>query len=342
MITEQTTQPTAADPQIPTIASADDAVAALAGNIHEILGLEDKSHAPERARDEGGRFAKQQQEADEATEAEAEQAEEAEATAAADDEGDVIELPPEKEGEQPKRVPLAELIERANKAEAIERELAEVKNKPLVTPEVFDRATLKAVEAAQQYGHRLQQWVAANEPQPPHPAYGNPHSEHYDPDRYARGMAEYRAQVERYNGALQELERVGKETAERQEMLRLAEVNRHHATVREFWPELKDEKVARKVQTDLITHFGKYGMSAELIGSITHPAFYALAQAALKGLQYEAVKEQAAKVVQAKPKLIKGQARQPVSSNPQRDAAVSRFSKTRSDADAIAALAQIL
>ena len=341
--------PTSA-PAAPAAMSQDQAFDALADNIFGVLNMPEpgQERANERPRDEGGRFAKAQDDDAEPAESEAPAAE-GEANAAEPDEAekadpseDVIELPAEKEGDQPIRMPVSELIAKAKQAEAIEKELHELKNQPLVTPEVFDRATLKAVEVMQQYDRRLQQWMASNEPQPPHPAYGDPNSQHYDPDRYAREMTSYRERMQHYGAVTEEQQRVAAEMRQRQEVLRLAEVNRSRAVVQEFWPEIKDQKVAQKVQAELIQHFGKYGVTPEMIEEVTHPAFYALAKYALKGLQSEAVKEQAAKVVQAKPKLIKGQARQPVNPNKTRDDLFKRFEKSRNQDDALAIAAQLL
>ena len=345
------TQQVAQAPAAPV--SQADALDALADNIFGVMNIPEPEPRPRdgqyhdqqgRLR-ENGRFAKAETVEAEATEDAAEEAPAAKddaGAAEAEDGEDYIELPPEKEGDQPRREKLTDILARANKAAEVEAELHRVKNEPLVTPEVFDKAMLKAVEAAQQYTAKLDHWMRSFEPQQPHPALRNPNSPHYDPDRYAREFEAYQAQVDTYNRVAAEHQRAAKDLQERQEVLRLAQVNRNRAAVHEFWPELKDVKAAQKVQSDLVAGFGKYGVTPELIDSVDHPAFYALAKYALKGLQAEAVQEQAAKVVQAKPRLIKGQARQPVNPTKSRDDMLKRAEKTGSREDMLAIAEQLL
>lgn len=305
--------------------------AAIESNIYDILGMGGEPEAaPPSNRDETGKFKKP-----DAPEPVAEEAPEAVEATAEDDE-DYIEDVPEKEGEAPKRHKLSEVLQGFKKAQALEAELNEVKTRPIVVPEQFDQVIQQSVAAQQQMLARINQWKAVNEPQPPHPSYGNPNSPNYNPEAYARAMQNYHSDVERWNAVEQERQQIEHNANQQAQAVRIAQMQRNLAAIHEFWPEIKSEKAAQQVQADLVQHFGKYGMTKDLIAQIDHPAFYALAQVALKGLQSQATKEQVAKVVQAKPKLIKGQARQATPTNPNRAANFERLAKTGRAEDAYA------
>lgn len=343
------TQQTPSAPQ-PGATDVRNAVAEqMSDRIYDILGMDEPSQ-PQRepVRGPDGKFAKADDGEAEQVETEEVRAEagddEAESgkdegekkAAESDDDDPEVELPPEAEGKEPTRLKLSELVARATRAAAIEAELTDLKSKPIITPEQWDRSIEGMIASGQQYANALRQWQQTNIPQPPHPALSDPNSQHYDPDSYARQMHAYNREVQRWQDADAERQRVEGEVAQRARAKVAAQVQRHRAMVLEFWPELKSEEAAQRMQRDLIEKFGKYGMTADLIAEVDHPAFYALAKAALEGSQEKAVRDQVAKAVQARPKLIKGQARQTAPSNPTRDADFKRLAKTGRLEDAYA------
>lgn len=278
-------------------------------------------------RDEGGRFkprdaAKPEDDAAKPVEAEAKDE--------ADDTEDEIELPPEKEGDQPKRLKLSEVLARATRAEKLEAEVTELKNKPIVAPEQWDQGIAQAIQTAQHLASRMEQWQRVNMPVRPDPRQFNT----IEDLRAAEDW--YAHQVQQWQGVEAERQQIVDNQQKQERALAAARMQRNIAQIHEFWPEIKTKETAQKVQDDLVKGFGKFGMTADLINSVDHPAFFALAKYALKGLQTEAVKEQAAKVVQQRPKLIKGQARQATSTNP-RQQLFDRLAKSGSD-DVAAAL----
>jgi len=294
------------------------------GGIFEMMGLEDGKEPVER--DDSGRF---KGEAPEAKSPDKVEAKDAKADDQTDEDAeDEIEIPAEKEGEQPKRLKLSEVLDRAQRAEKLAAEVEDLKSKPIVAPEQWDRGIMEAVQVSQALTQRMAQWQQVNMPRQPDP-------------RNFHSIEELRAAQDWYNHQVQQWVAVDKERktleanqTKQAQAVEAAQRQRHLAQIQEFWPEIKGRETAQKVQDDLIKTYGKYGMTPELIGSISHPAFYALAKDALKGRQAEAVKEQVAKVVQAKPKLIKGQARQATPSKPDLSADFARLAKSGKAEDA--------
>lgn len=304
----------------------------FSGKIFDMLGMDEPAaQTPERG--DGGRFKPREPQAqtpeakapDAKPDATAEVAEQA-ASDEADE--DFIELPPEKDGAEPTKLKLSDVLDGFKKSQTLEAQLEEARTKPIIAPEQWDRGIAEAVNTAQTLAHKMEQWQRAFMPVQP------------DPRQYGT-MQEFQAATEYYNWQVQQWQAVDQErrsvlanSQKQAEALEAARRQRHLAQIQEFWPEIKSKDTAQKVQTDLVKHFGKYGMTPDLINSVDHPAFFALAKYALKGLQSEAVKEQAAKVVQQRPKLIKGQARQTTPSKPDLSADFAKLQKSGRAEDA--------
>lgn len=296
------------------------------GKIFDMLGMDEApAQTPERG--EGGKFKPRDPQAAEAKAPEAKT--EAPEQAAPDEaEEDFIELPPEQEGAEPVKLKLSDVLDGFKQSKTLAAQLEEAKTKPIIAPEQWDRGIAEAVQTGQALAQQMEQWQRAFIPTQP------------DPRQYST-MQEYQQATEYYNWQVQqwravdaERQRIVEMTTKQSQALDAARKQRNLATIQEFWPEIKSKESAQKVQDDLVKHFGKFGMTPDLINSVDHPAFYALAKAALKGLQAEAVKEQAAKVVQQRPKLIKGQARQTTPSKPDLSADFARLQKSGRPEDA--------
>ena len=311
-------------------AMASSAAEAAEGSIFELLGMDD---TPEEQPRDNGRFAKKPEPVEAEPPAKAPEKAEPEAKAEAkpeDQADDEIEDPTEIDGDKPKRYKLSDVLAGFKERGQLAAQLEEAKNRPIIAPEQWDRSIAESVWNGQRLAQQMEQWQRAYMPVAPDP------SQYNDMQSYQVANEIYRHQVSQWQQVDAERQQIAANVQKQQEALDASRRQRNLAVVQDLWPELKNAEAAKQVQNDLVKHFGKYGVTKELIGSIDHPAFYAIAKAALKGLQAEAVKEQAAKVVQAKPKLIKGQARS--TSDPRSDIndAFAKLAKSGKAEDAYA------
>lgn len=232
--------------------------------------------------------------------------------AAADEASEVndewFELPPEKDGEQPRRIKADEVWQGYQERERLRNELEEAR-RGQPPPEAYDQAIYQAAMERQQLSRQLQMYAAMLQPEQPDMELINEESPRYNPGLFQRqvAMAQQKSQqLARINQEIAQHEAMAKE---QQAAVSSAQFAREQAKLHSFWPEIRDPKEAVRVRDELLTHYGKYGVTPELIGSVHNSAFYALAKDALayrRGLQ---AREAAVKVVRAKPKLVKGQAR---------------------------------
>lgn len=280
---------------------------AMAGLIAQQSGGEiPPPAAPERSydREPGGQFkAKEEQEQPkvEAPPKPEEPAKEAEAQ----EEEDYVELPPEGEGKEPTRFKVSELLAAHKKAGELEQEVTKFKSQPLDNK--IEEVLRHNLQARQQYMDglkQIQEWMA---PQRPNMDLINPQSDKYDPATYWQQVQTYQRQAEYQAQAKAEHERVSKEQAEHNGILEQARLQREWTKSLEVWPELKDTAVRGKVVDDVAK---TYNFSPDEIKAIADHRVMSVLKDALAYRAGKAAQETAVKVVTAKPKLIKGGARQ--------------------------------
>lgn len=285
-----------------------------------------------RSPDETGRNAKSPKEAVEA-EGDDEPADE---VSTPDEEW--FELAAEKEGEAPVRMKAMEVWQEAQEAKRLRTEMDDLRRNS-IPPEQWDQSILQVAQARGNLMRQLQMQRAMLQPEQPNQDLLNPESPRYNPEQYYRQMTVAQHQQQRLSQIEQHYSTLEQEQQQQMEALTSAQKQREQAKLHSFWPELRDQKEAAKVRDDLVRHYGKYGMSNELINSVSNSTFYALAKDALAYQRSLKARETAVRVVRAKPKLVKATARDTTSPNNRRAAAgMSRLQQSGSLEDATAAL----
>jgi hypothetical protein len=257
---------------------------------------------------------------------------------------DEIEIAGE-EGQEPKRLKVADLVEKAQAYERIEAQKAQIIER--VEQEAVSQATqrLRQVEqVGQQTAYMLQAALQMlGEPQPPNAeAMLNPSSPQYDPDGYHRAYAQYQRASQQYGQARQ----LGSQLVQQAQTAQ-AQANEHRETLElqrltRAWPEFGQRETLDKFVNDM----GKsYGFSAEELDAVLTDHRQALV--ARDALAYRAMKAQSgdvkAKVEAKAPKLVRSKQEAKGSPAQARDQkgqfaqnALGRLKQTNSDDDAAA------
>ena len=316
----------------------DQSLASAVGAMPDIEALE-RGRTVDRAAD--GKFASRETEAkapEVKTEPEAKAPDAKAAEPEAEDE-DYIELPPEAEGAEAKRIKLADALERYNKFEALQAELeqAKIAQPP---PSHYEEAIVKAHDEATQYLNglkQLQQWLQL--PTPDRELL-NPQSPRHDPTLYYQQLQQAEQVAQMRHQLAQEAERVETENAGKQQVVLEARMAREQAEAVKMWPELQDRAVRSKVVQDFA---GAYKFSPEEVKAIGDHRVLAVIKDALAYRQGLKAKEAAVKVVTAKPKLVKAAARQSQTGKQAAyQSASERLSKSNSLDDAAEAIGALL
>jgi len=252
-----------------------------------------------------------------------------------------FELPPEKEGEKPRRIKAEEVYQGYQEREQLRRELEEARQTQ-PPPEAYDEAINAAVLYTDKLVRTLQFYQQVLQPIEPDMDLLNERSDRYNPSAYHSQVERSRAQHARLQQVAEEIARHEAVRNQQQQALAKSQYIRERAKLMSLWPEMKDGNEALKVQSELVQHYGRHGVTWELIGSVHNAAFYALAKDALAYRRSKAAQETAAKVVRAKPKLVRGSARGGGDRQAQYASATQRLAKSNTVEDAADALGAIL
>jgi hypothetical protein len=301
------------------------------------------------ARDEVGKFKNKEQpaEPDKAEVKEAEDKEKPEAKAeenpeGAEDDGDYVELPPEKEGDEPVRHKLDEIVEGWQKAKTLETELAEAKKaqtqQPL--PQEIETHVVELQKERAATVKAMKEWQALNQPRQPNINLTNPQHPDYNPELFHSQVQVYQRQLAWQKDVAARIEEAETQTKSEQEALRASRIARESAELRKFWPEVLDDPNARTATKKAL--FDHYKIDDAMLDSdltLDH-RIYALAKDALAFRALQGKQAEAVKSVKAKPKLIQGHARA-TPSNPKvqkQSQAFTRLAQSGSVEDAADAL----
>lgn len=265
-----------------------------------------------------GKFAAKEAKAeDKPAEAKAKE-EPAEPEAVDQSDDDYIELPPEKEGEQPVRHKLDDVVEGWQRAKALETELAETKarvNSSTPLPNEIEEHLTELAKARTAVVNEAKAWARVNQPVAPNQELVNPASPNYNPELFHGQLQEYQRQLAQHRQVAARVKEYEDQNKAEQEALRASKLSREVAKVKEFWPEvLTDEKTRIEAKKSLLEF---YGIDDALLDSevTADNRFYKLAKDALAFRAMQGKQAEAVKAVKAKPKLIQAQARsQPTNS----------------------------
>lgn len=316
----------------------------LAGAVGAMPDIEALERGQSVDRGANGQFqarnaVEQQQEEGEPAKVETEQKPvEAKAEEAAE-EDDYIELPGEGEGAEPTRIKLTDALERYHAFEKVQAELAEAKQAQ-PPPEHYEQAIVKAHEGATQYLaglKQIEQWM-----QPPRPDMDlvNPQSPNYNPELYYQQLVQAERITQLRATMRQEAERVEKEAAETNRLVLEARMHREKAEAQKLWPELADPATRSKI----VDEFSRaYKFTPDEVKAIADHRVLSVIKDALAYRASLAKKETAVKVVTAKPKLVRGQARNSQTGKQAAFASASdRLSRSNSLDDAADAIGALL
>ena len=245
-------------------------------------------------------------------------------------EDEFFEFAPEKEGEQPRRVKADEVFAAYDELPKLKQQLAEAQ-RPAAPPAQFVEQMQSVIETRQKYVQALDWAQSIGRPQPPDARLRDPRSSTYDPDAYARGMDEYDKAMADYQARAQHLEQ--QRSAQEEQQLALMRMQQQAAEpqIIKDWPEMGDPSKRGAVFAEVEQFLG---VTADELRGVPDPKVWSIVRDALayrKGQQKQA---EAVKVARAKPKFVKGSARQ-ATDNAGQDAARSAFEKTRSVDDAV-------
>ena len=263
---------------------------------------------------------------------------------ASDPAEEFFELPPEKEGGEPVRLKATEVWEGYNEAKQLRARVAELE-KGVPPPEVYDQELMRLVDAQAQMLQRLQVYEQYLQPEAPDLALIDEYSPRYNPGAYQRQMAIAQQQNQQINAIRQQMQAVDADRQRRVDALSHLQKVRGREALAKFWPEVvaSDGKEAARVRSEVADYYGQFGVTPEVMASITNPGFYAVLKDALAYRRGQRERETAIRVVRSKPRLVRGSARSGDTARQQAyQAGMQRLSKSNSVEDAAQALAGLI
>lgn len=254
---------------------------------------------------------------------------------------DFIEFPPEKEGEEAKRVPLDEVLQTYHSAAELKAQLEAAKAaaaQPSLPHEVESKIAELHTERTR-YLKAGEQFLRLNQPQAPDIEMTNPASPKYNPEAFHAQLQNFQRQQAAHAEITNHLKAVEAQQTEEEQALQAQRISRERARLEQFWPEIKNAETAKAVKADLGKH---YGLDDETISSVIDSRFYALAKDALAYRALAGKQAETVKAVKAKPKLIRGEARSRPAKSAQIAGSYSKAAKSGSLEDAADALEGLL
>jgi len=235
--------------------------------------------------------------------------EEAEADQVSPVDEEFFEVEEERDGKKvPVRLKASEVWAEAQEAKRVRQEFEEYRMNS-IPPEQWDQQVLHMTQARNQLLRQLHVQRQTLNPIEPDPELMNPASVRHNPDLYYQQVMISRQQKQQLAGIEENIQRYEYEQQQQMQALTAAQMQREKTKLHKFWPEIADGKEAARVRDEAIKHWGKYGVSDELIGSVHNSAFYAILKDAIAYRRGQQAREAAVKVVRAKPKLVRAQAR---------------------------------
>lgn len=264
---------------------------------------------------------------------------------AADEASDVadeyFELPPETEGGQPVRLKADEVFQGYQEAKQLKSRIAELE-RGTPPPEVFDQQLVALVDAQTQTLQQLQMYQQMLTPREPDIELINEESPRYNPGLYQRQKAMADHQRSQYQHVSSQIQAMEQDRTQRSQALQHLQRVRGREALSKIWPEVvaSDGKEAARVRSEVADYYSQYGVTPEVMQSITNPGFYAVLKDALAYRRGLRDKETAVRVVRSKPKLVRGSARNAATAQQQSyQAGMQRLTQSNSVEDAAKALA---
>lgn len=252
-----------------------------------------------------------------------------------------FELPPETEGGEPVRIKADEVFNGYQEAKQLKARIAELE-RGTPPPEVFDQQLMQLVDTQSQALQQLQIYQQLLAPREPDIELINEESPRYNPGLYQRQKAMSDHQRQQYHQVTQQIQAMEADRAQRVEALQNLQRVRGREALGKIWPEVvaSDGKEAARVRSEVAEWYGQYGVTPEVMRSITNPGFYAVLKDALAYRRGLKDRETAVRVVREKPRLVKASARSGTNQRQQAyQAGMQRLTQSNSVEDAAQALA---
>ena len=241
--------------------------------------------------------------------------------------------------EEPLKLSVNDVYQGYERAKELEAEVENLKQSTPPPPD-YDSAIMAAIEKGQEYLTGLKQVEQMLQPIEPDQNLINPGSPHYDPETYFQQQQYATQQREHLKAVQAQREAAEQEVNQRESAVAQARFQREQQKLMEMWPEIKEEAAANAVRDDASRY---YGLDNQTLDSVHDSRFYAVLKDALAYRKQQSTEKKAVRKVKAKPKLVKGAARN--TESPQRRSnreAMERLSQSGSRDDAIAALDGLL
>ena len=241
-----------------------------------------------------------------------------------------FEIPGDKEGDEPKRIKVDEVWQGYQEREQL-REQIEKMQRVLPPPPQYDEQIYQTVQTRGRLVQELNVLMQANQPIEPDISLIDELSPRYNPGEYHRQVALQRDMAQRHHKLRERQAYEQHHLSQEQEALTAARRSREQSKLVEFWPELRDPVVQRQVRDDAARYFGIDGGTLD---SVMDARFYAILKHALDNVNGQKQRQQAVKVVRAKPKVVRGSARDTNGKQQQIASSMKRLQSTNSAEDA--------
>lgn len=250
-----------------------------------------------------------------------------------------FELPPEKEGEEPRRIKAEDVWKGYQEREQLVQHIEHLQR--IVPPPVqYDEQIYETVKVRGKLLQELNVLIQANQPLEPDLSLIDDQSPRYNPGEYQRQVALQRDMAQRHHRLRERQAYEQHQLSQEQEALTAAKRVREQDKLVQFWPELRDPVVQRQVRDDAARYFGIDGGTLD---SVMDARFYAILKTALAYVNGNKQRQQTVKVVRAKPKLVKGSARNTDSPRAaQFQSGMKALRNSQSEADAAQAIGGLI
>lgn len=250
-----------------------------------------------------------------------------------------FELPPEKEGEAPRRIKAEDVWKGYQEREQLAQYVEQIQRITPPPPQ-YDEQIYETVKVRGKLLQELNVLLQVNQPMRPDRRLIDQMSEYYNPAEFHRQEALHDDMVARHQKLRERQAYEQHQLSQEQEALTAAKRVREQDKLVQFWPELRDPVVQRQVRDDAARYFGIDGGTLD---SVMDARFYAILKTALAHVNGQKQRQQTVKVVRAKPKLVKGSARNTASPKAaQYQGGMKALQRSHSEADAADAIGALL
>jgi hypothetical protein len=217
-----------------------------------------------------------------------------------------FELPPEKEGGEPVRIKADEVFTGYQRARELETELAELKQSA-PPPVEYDHEIYKTVQVRGRMLKELETYAHLLQPQQPQMELLNQASHHFNPDLYYQQVQMAQQMTQQLQAVRQRMDELQDDQSAEQEALASAKFAREKSKLSQIWPEVLSNPQKAHAVREAAARF--YGIDNQTFATTHDARFYAILKDALAYRDGIKAQQTAAKVVRAKPRLVRASAR---------------------------------